>query len=65
MGILVTYWSRAKIQKWSILRKLLKRLEPVIGLEPTRLAATEPKSVASTSFATPATALGRAGGACI
>src|SRR3569833_2619325 len=33
------------------------RLVRVRGLEPPRLAATEPKSVASTSFATPATAL--------
>ena len=35
---------------------MLSELVRVIGLEPTRLAATEPKSVASTSFATPATA---------
>jgi hypothetical protein len=35
---------------------MLGDLVRVRGLEPPRLAATEPKSVASTSFATPATA---------
>ena len=37
-----------------IINDLFQILVRVIGLEPTRLAAPEPKSGASTNFATPA-----------